>query len=885
MPMDRELRKENTTPENSFSAGNEPSPESRLDSRTTLEAVALKAKDHPMSALVMDVDDFSYGREYYGEEESRKVLDCIADVLHSFMKQDFYACFEGESRFLCILMTGDADTAAGLAERIRQELELQRELQLVAATVSGGIACTAGEGETFGSLVQKADKALFHSRRFGGNRISVYSDRFADEADQSGRLYHFSPEIKRFVEHSGYPMFYYQILDGQYEVLLISDGYCKMMGQPRSELMTYLGTHSMSRVYSDDAERLRKGMLSMADREEASMIYRHSINGEYHNILCLGKQQRMEDGSVIVMAHLLDLTDTDAIANEMYGEYMAGKNEEYLRDSITGLPSISYFNTFADARIGEIQEHRGIPAVIFMDVFGMHAYNERFGYEEGNHLLRTVGEILQESFPGDLVVRYSEDHFVVITKRDSVNAIDDVRRINLQIPRRLNKGSVRVKAGVYYCTSSGDTAISAMDKARQAQNAIGDDRTVDLKVYDESVQKYYSQRDYVLSHFREALDKGWIQTYYQPLVRTLTGRLCGSEALSRWIDPVQGLLPPAVFIKPLEDAHLIHLLDLEIIRQVCRTLRGFLDQHVLTQSISVNLSRVDFTACDIFEEIEKIRAEYDIPASYLHIEVTESILASEPAILKSALKKFRDAGYSIWMDDFGSDYSTLNVLQNYQFDWLKIDMSFLRQFDTNPASRTIIVSVVEMAKRLGIHTLCEGVETKEEFEFLRKIGCEIAQGYYFSKPVPLNEMVRYAQQLGPKGYEPITEHTYYDSFGLINFMSDPTSEHPDLGGRPLALLEKDERDQISYVFISDSYKEQIRRASLSFSMMTKEVNNESSTFREWVCDSMQQARTSSNRISQRQNRLAGHQFDVRMRYLGGDGRREMYAETPALLDR
>lgn len=116
-------------------------------------------------------------------------------------------------------------------------------------------------------------------------------------------------------------------------------------------------------------------------------------------------------------------------------------------------------------------------------------------------------------------------------------------------------------------------------------------------------------------------------------------------------------------------------------------------------------------------------------------------------------------------------------------------------------------------------------------------------------------------------------------------MSDPTSEHSDLGGRPLALLEKDERDQISYVFISDSYKEQIRRASLSFSIMTKEVNDENSTFREWVCDSMQQAKTSSNRISQRQNRLAGHQFDVRMRYLGGDGRREMYAETPALLDR
>ena len=235
--------------------------------------------------------------------------------------------------------------------------------------------------------------------------------------------------------------------------------------------------------------------------------------------------------------------------------------------------------------------------------------------------------------------------------------------------------------------------------------------------------------EYVASKIDEAISQEWIKVYYQPVIRSITRELCSAESLARWIDPEIGFLPPNKFIGVLEEKKLIHKLDCYIIERVCKDIHDLMIQKRPVVPVSVNLSRLDFVMMDMVGVVEDLVKKYDIPRDMLHVEVTESMIASDEDLMASVIQGFRSAGYEIWMDDFGSGYSSLTLLKDYDFDLLKMDMRFLSNF--NEKSRNILRSTITMAKDLGIKTLAEGVETEEHFEFLKSIGCGKIQGYYF----------------------------------------------------------------------------------------------------------------------------------------------------------
>lgn len=216
-------------------------------------------------------------------------------------------------------------------------------------------------------------------------------------------------------------------------------------------------------------------------------------------------------------------------------------------------------------------------------------------------------------------------------------------------------------------------------------------------------------RDHVIRHLDEAIEKHWLQVYYQPVIRTITGELCGMEALARWIAPEIGFLSPGSFIPVLEQVRLIHRLDAFVLEEVCRTLRQRLDENLPITPVSFNLSRYDFDMLDIFDLVETMRRKYAVPREFLHVEITESVLSRDSRAVQQAINRLRQEGYEIWLDDFGSGYSSLNILKDYTVDLIKLDMGFLRSFTEK--SRSIISSVIGMAKDLGIKTLAEGVET------------------------------------------------------------------------------------------------------------------------------------------------------------------------------
>lgn len=327
--------------------------------------------------------------------------------------------------------------------------------------------------------------------------------------------------------------------------------------------------------------------------------------------------------------------------------------------------------------------------------------------------------------------------------------------------------------------------------------------------------------EYIVSHFSEAIENGCIQPYFQPIFRSFTEKICASEALARWIDPVYGLLSPALFIPVLERYGMIYELDMAIVRQTCAFYRQLQDIGLPVHSFTVNLSRYDFTEPDFFERVIASTREFRVPPESLKLEITESIMLEDMEAFKRVFNLFHGAGFSVWMDDFGSGYSSLNTLQNYDFSTLKFDLLFLRTFSEK--SRQVLAAMINMAKALRIHTICEGVETEEQVLFLRFMGCEALQGFHFSRPLSREQFISLLRE-DPERSESLTDYDYWDKIGLFNFLSTApltdyheNDEACELGnaswydrGTPLALLEV-KPNSVSHVYASRTYRDRIRQ--------------------------------------------------------------------------
>lgn len=334
--------------------------------------------------------------------------------------------------------------------------------------------------------------------------------------------------------------------------------------------------------------------------------------------------------------------------------------------------------------------------------------------------------------------------------------------------------------------------------------------------------------EFVRLNYQKAIEYHEIQVYYQPVIRTASRQLCGFEALARWVDPQLGMIYPDEFIPVLEKEQLIHHIDIAVINQVCARLRSSITNGEIPVPVSVNLSRMDFTLCDIFKLADDIVSDYQIPHDFICFEITESVMAEEKDMMIGIVDQFRSAGYQIWMDDFGSAYSSLNILKEIHFDELKLDMCFLRPF--NLRSKRIATAVVEMAKSIDIHTLAEGVETEEQFYYLRNIGCEKVQGYFFGRPLPYETAMLNLQEQGI-GIELPQDRQYYDEIGRIDFLSavpfmtraehDAITTARQLNSIPLTLVEFS-ADHFRVLFYNSAFEETAARTGMFPDIFTQE---------------------------------------------------------------
>ncbi len=471
----------------------------------------------------------------------------------------------------------------------------------------------------------------------------------------------------------------------------------------------------------------------------------------------------------------------------------------YSTDRLTGLPGQRRFLEYALKwfKLNELNPSAPPMAILYFNLRHFKSYNIRFGLEAGDVLLQRISTLLKTAFPNDFISRFSDDHFAILTYDvDLQNRVIDVHKQLLSVKM---KTPLEMKIGIYHVDHADTNPSRACDLAKIACDSIKNRLDIYSCRYTPTVQRAAIIADYVIDHLDEACEKGYIKVYFQPVIRSISKTLCGLEALARWVDPVYGFLNPSEFIPPLENSRQLYKLDLHMLELICQRIRDALDNGRAIVPISFNLSRMDFLTCDIYQEIERIAEKYQIPHHLLCIEITESMFVQNAGEIRLILDRFRRAGFQVWMDDFGSGYSSLNALKDYHFDELKIDMAFLSNFTQR--SRDIIESTVQMAKNIGIRTLAEGVETEEQFEFLKQIGCEKIQGYYFGRPLPFDDMKGHIDSQGIAMETPEMAD-YYAKAGEKKFVS----------GKSLAIAECDKNQKIHFLYASDAYQEVLASA-------------------------------------------------------------------------
>lgn len=388
-------------------------------------------------------------------------------------------------------------------------------------------------------------------------------------------------------------------------------------------------------------------------------------------------------------------------------------------------------------------------AVLFFNVKNFKAVNELFGVESGDVVLQNIFRALTHSKLSPVITaRVESDHFVCLIEKKNLDFEELTSVCDNKFVKDGKRMNLIIRCGIFYVEEKPMKILGMIDRAKLAKRYITDEYVQPYMVYDHSMQVAYVDKAKLAGELQEGIAKEQFKVYYQPVIDTKTGKIASAEALIRWIHPDKGFISPALFIPALEENGHISELDFYVLKKVWQFISDRCENNKFVVPISVNLSWMDF-----YDEImmEKILKEIDRfrengREHMARFEITETSYAAIKENRSGILESLRIKNAKILLDDFGSGFSSFGMLQDYDFDILKIDMSFIRKIGENPKTKSIVHSIIGMAHEIGIKTVAEGVETEEQVSFLRQSGCDYIQGYYYSKPLPEEEFVEFLEK-------------------------------------------------------------------------------------------------------------------------------------------
>ena len=753
--------------------------------------------------IVLDVDCFKLVNDNYGHSFGDKVLACLAMLLKEvFRDNDSILMRAGGDEFVIfvkdILNIELVRKNVELMQKIR---ELQFGKTGCTITCSAG-CCYLPEnvsGYTYDQLFENADIALYKAKERGKNcyvycdSLQHFSSMIAEQEKQEEML-----EARYFQNDIVATAFEIFEKTNNFEVaihLLL-----KVIGV-RLELdrITIVQTDIKAREIYSDYQWNREGIPKVLETvrhfdkedfltvfndfdENGVLVLQHDhmqrysesatkilIQGEAKTIVsvamyCEGrytgaityavcKEKRSWSNEMLKqLSEVTKIISAHFAKNQVMNHVYQGAITRMEHDTLTGLISFARFHEEVERII--LANKTSDYMMIYMDFENFKYFNYKYGYTLGDQVLKDFCSFIigkTEEKHNLYFTRVVSDQFLMFRtashEKDEYQAIiEETEKINeefmLRQKEKFPKSNVVLRTGIYYVTPECRSTSYAIDAANYVRQKVKGGEKGSVRFYDDEMQKQRELENEIVNDMKEAMEQKQFKVYFQPVVDAMTGKIASAESLIRWFYPEKGFISPGVFIPALEESGHISELDLYVLDSVNEFQKKRYQSDKITVPVSTNLSWMDFYDETIMNWLEKKCADASMPSGLCRMEITETSYAAIEADRNATLEALREAGILLLLDDFGSGYSSFGMLQNYNFDIMKIDMSFVRQIETNTKTRSIIRFIIEMAHTMEIKIIAEGAETKEQVEFLRDNGCDYIQGYYFYKPMPEEEFVK-----------------------------------------------------------------------------------------------------------------------------------------------
>jgi diguanylate cyclase len=424
-------------------------------------------------------------------------------------------------------------------------------------------------------------------------------------------------------------------------------------------------------------------------------------------------------------------------------------------DPLTGLPNRLVLQKALERALQDAKSKNQKVAVLFIDLDRFKLINDTLGHQSGDRLLELVSKRLTSTVKkGDFVARISGDEFVVITRKvdrpQMVSLIAQRILAAFSEPFEISGQSLTVTAsiGSSLFPDDGEDVESLLRNADGAMYKVKKHGKNGIKAFEKTDEKL-EYRWQLEKDLRVALEQRQLSLYYQPMYDLNTGKLVKFETLLRWKHPEKGFISPAEFIPLAEEGGMIVTLGAWVLEEACHQAKAWQNLG-LSYKVSVNVSLLQFSHPNFVLAVLNAVKESGLSGTYLELEITESVVMSQPTEVNNILATLKEAGIQLAMDDFGTGYSSLAYLRDLPIDTVKIDKSFVQKLDaqnTEPFSRALVETIVGLASHLNLQVVAEGVETAEQCTLLKQLGCHIGQGYYFSKPIPPQDLERFLLKL------------------------------------------------------------------------------------------------------------------------------------------
>ena len=546
-------------------------------------------------------------------------------------------------------------------------------------------------------------------------------------------------------------------------LLSYSEEFWRMLGYTSAEaLQEKIGARMMELVPEEDHKTIQNILTRQLLRKDIYQVeYRmRCADDSLLWVIECGRRELDEENRAVFHSVILNITPLKRTRENLIYQVSY--------DDLTGLYNKTAFYQKAQELLSAYPDKEF--EIMRMDIERFKVINDLFGEETGDRILQYIAKFFVHA-PTKLCVygRLHSDHFLLCYPVENNNRERFIKSLQTMAASFTLDYHIVLCFGVYRIKNRSLSVSVMCDRAGLALVKAKRNGLVVCGEYDEDMRRHIVNEQAIVNEMSEALARGEFVLYMQPKYELTTEKIVGAEALVRWIHPARGCISPSEFVPVFEHNGFIFKLDQYVWEESCRLLRRWIDAGRQPLPVSVNVSRIDLYSTNLVSTLVNLVKKYEIPAALLELELTESAYTDNPQQIIEVTKNLQARGFKILMDDFGSGYSSLNMLKDMPVDILKIDLKFLDSHDETGRGGNILNSVVRMAKWLRIPVIAEGVETRQQVEFLRTIGCNRVQGYYYSRPVPVSD---YEVMLAQNQYDPSGAHLSWldakDTEDLLN---------------------------------------------------------------------------------------------------------------------